>query len=514
MEYVKERWAHQRVGEERAFELYLKAKEQNAEAPNFGYGLFFEPGTGKTFTAINILRRVVNHEKRHLRTLIFAPPAVCPNWKEEFKKFSNIEPKMIHVLHSEGKRRLKIFRQVAFDSFGERLPQIFITNYEALTGKPGSALDEFFHEVLKWQPQFLILDESHRIKSIQAKRTKQIDIIANPSDPRTRVLVPRPLVLALSGSPILNSPMDLFSQFLALDGGETFGSNFFAFRARYFRDKNANMPSQRRFPHWVPKPGALERIQTAIAKRSMVVYKKDCLDLPPLVNQKIFLQMTEAQSRHYEEMKKQLVTYLGSDACVAQLAITKALRLLQISSGFIRTEDGQDISLGVNPKKEALADLLEDLAIGHKVIVWAVFKQDYLEIRDVCGRLKLPFVALHGGLTSAKRTHNVKAFNEDPKVRVLIGHPRSGGIGINLTASDYSIYYSRTFSLEDRIQSEARNYRGGSDIHQKITHVDLVMKDTIEEKVLSALDTKTEIGLSILRDLMVSSKSLGGLPCS
>ena len=488
IEYLVPRWKHQAEGEERAFQAYLKQKD-------FGYGFFFEPGTGKSLTTINVLRRMMMHEQRFLRTMIFAPPVVLKNWKEEFKKFSKVEPRKIHVLQDAGKKRLKIFNEQAFDHTGRQMPGIFITNYEGLL------MDDLFNAMLKWQPEVIVFDESHRLKNPSAKRTKRADILANPGDPKLLRKVTRPSVFILSGSPILNSPMDIFAQFLALDGGATFGENFFAFRARYFRDANAGMPSQRHFPNWQPLPRALDEIQKLIAAKSMRAKKQDCLDLPPLIKQTILVEMSVEQKRVYEDMKKNLVAYLDDEACVAQLAITKALRLMQIVSGFVRTEDENDIAFKENPKADALADLLEDLAPDHKVIVWCVFKQDYKTVREICSALKLPMVELHGDVNATKKNENIEKFEKDPKVRVLIGHPGSAGIGVNLVASSYAIYYSRTFSLEARLQSEARNYRGGSERHESITHIDLVMQGTIEELVVRRLAEKEEIGVKLLQEL-------------
>lgn len=495
MEYLAERWKHQIIGEERAFDNFLQRRE--------GFGFFFEPGTGKTHTTINTIRRIFNSEKRFLRTLIVCPSVVCSNWKDEFKKFSKVEQRKICVLNGQGKKRLETFEKRAFDDFKEKVPQIFITNYESFGVKSSRFLNGLYYKVLEWQPELLVLDESHKIKEINASRTKRIERIANPVDKKIAHAPVKPLVYLLTGTPVLNTPMDLFSQLLMLDGGQSLGENFYVFRARYFYDKNANMPQGRHFPDYRPKPGALEEIQSILSKKCMLAKKDDCLDLPPLLKQKIYVEMTEEQSVKYHEMKHDLITFIENEACTASMALTKALRLMQIASGFLKTEDAGIIALSENPKINALKELLEDYASSQKIIVWAVFKYDYEKIKELCKKLKIEFVTLHGGMTDNSRNTAIDAFNKDEKVRVLIGHPKSGGIGVNLTASNLSIYYSRNFSLEDRIQSEARNYRGGSEIHKSVTHIDLVLKNSIEEKVIEVLDNKTEIGLSILKNLVV-----------
>ena len=193
-----------------------------------------------------------------------------------------------------------------------------------------------------------------------------------------------------------------------------------------------------------------------------------------------------------------MVTFFGQQAVSAQIALTKFLRLQQITTGFVTDDDGNIIKLP-NPRSKVLQELLEDLTPNHKVIVWAVFKENYEEIRKVCDILGVKFVEVHGEVGEKARYENVDSFNNDESVRVLIGHPGSGGIGINLVASDVSIFYSRNFSLEQDIQAEARNYRGGSEKHAKVTRLDLVCSDSIDEDVCEAIDKKVSIGEAILR---------------
>jgi SWI/SNF-related matrix-associated actin-dependent regulator 1 of chromatin subfamily A len=109
-------------------------------------------------------------------------------------------------------------------------------------------------------------------------------------------------------------------------------------------------------------------------------------------------------------------------------------------------------------------------------------------------------VECHGETPNARKFEAVERFNHDPDVKVFLGHPQSLGIGINLTAASYMIYYSRNFSLENDIQSEARNYRAGSEIHESITRYDIVAPNTIDELCLSQLGAKNEVSLALVRN--------------
>lgn len=487
MDFKIKPWAHQ-----------LQAIGNAAALPY--YGLFFEQGAGKTSTAINISRFRFAENGRLLRTIVFGPPIVVNNWRDEWLMHSKIEPGAITPLVGSQTKRLTLFKA---KSVG---PQIFLTNYESL------GMLHLFENFIKWQPELLIFDESHRLKNHKAKRSKLAEELANPIGKR------RPFSYILSGTPILNSPLDIFQQFLILDGGQTFGRNYFAFRARYFRDRNAGMPKERYFPKFEvmtkEKDGfdALSEISKAMSTISMRVEKKDCMDLPPEIHQIIKVGMTDEQTKLYKEMKSDFITFMGDKACTATIAITKALRLMQISSGFLSVKGGdtgelcEAIPLKKTPKQEALKSMLEDLCESNKVLVWAVWKENYAHIREVCTELGLEYVEVHGGVSAMQKQLNVDRFKTDPKVKVFIGHPGSGGIGINLIVAQYSIFYSRTFSLENWLQARARNHRGGSEIHDKIVHYDLVCENTIDELVVKALANKIEISEKVLGDLSQEMK--------
>jgi len=468
--------------------LWPHQQECVDRAKNFDcFALFMEPGVGKTGTTINILRNIYKKHGKVIPTLILCPPVVIQNWKNEFSTFSKIDQKKIVPLIGTGKQRAALIEEHGYNI-------IYITNYESLNMPE---LFELMKNQLKSGISCLVLDESHKCKDMSAKRTKRAIELADLSKYR----------YILTGTPILNNLMDIFSQFRILDRGERFGSNFFSFRARYFEDKNKAMPASKYFPNWQPIKNADLKIKEIIEPVSMHVEKSKCLSLPPLVRKVISVEMGKEQQRLYDSMKRDLIATIQSEGeskhAIAELAITKALRLQQIVSGHIRVEgdngeESQTIQIKENPRKEALKQLLEDLAPYHKVLVWAVFHANYQDIRECCDSLGIAYAELHGQISN--RDEQITRFSTDEKCRVLIGHPGSGGIGVNLVAASYSIFYSRSFSLEFDIQAEARNYRGGSERHQSITRIDLVTPNTIDELVLKSLGEKQAISNAVLKE--------------
>ena len=450
--------------------------------------LAWDPGTGKTCTTIQMIRNRCMDKGTLRRTLILAPMIVLKNWKREFAMFSNIDQNNIMILEGSVKKRIAAIEKHANYS------GIFITNYDVMQNVGLVAA------LLRWKPEILVCDESHNLKSYKSKRAKSVLTIAHACKHR----------YLLTGTPVLNNAMDLFMQYNILDGylgpNSTLGTNFFAFRSRYFRDDNigwAGKPGY--YPKWVPREAAYKSLMDNISQKTLRITKKDCLDLPDLVTQDFEVSVGADQKRAYEEMREGYITYVESElrngtprAVVARLAITKALRLLQIITGFYRTEDGELIRVKSNPRLDALRDLLETITPGNKVIVWACFKENYAMIADLCHDLGIKYVELHGGVSPKDKQIAVDSFNNDEEIRVLIGNQGAGGVGINLVAATYSIYYSRGFKLGDDIQSESRNHRRGSEIHDKITRINLVAKNSIDELIHEALQNKQNISDEIL----------------
>lgn len=490
---IKPMWAHQldAVHRARSMDFFFLANE---------------PGTGKSRTVIEILREKYKAKGRLLRTLIFCPPIVVDNWREEWLKYSAVPGPYITALTGTGKQRLNTLRERGFKD-ELPAPHIFCTNMETLQ------MEEVFELLQSWRPEAIVYDECHRLKdykrtAVRAQRALRLSCPGTKKDP-----LPRPLVYCLSGTPYPNSLLDIFMQYKIMDGGKTFGQNFTDFRARYFRDKNAGMPKERYFPKWVPLEGAKEELGRKMASTSVRVRLEDCMDLPPVIEKTIAVEMTIEQRRIYREMLQEFVTTFERDGeektSVATLAMVKGLRLMQIASGYVKDDRGEEHSVDVGewtPKQEALKQILEDRCSQHKVIVWAVWKHNYEQIREVCRRLKLPWVEMNGENGAAKNRENAKTFESSEEFRVMIAHPESGGEGINLVSASHRVSYSRNFSWRQMKQSDARNYRGGSEQHDTITRINLVTKGTIEEKITEKLANHEEITETVLREITLHMK--------
>lgn len=454
------------------------------------FALFMSVGTGKTRTCIEIIRRVYAKNGKMLPTLIFAPLSVVENWERELLLFSKTGRDDILCLVGDKKpERLRNF--LLNKATLQYRPAVVITNYETALQKTAMKTIE------AWGPEVLVLDECHRVKNPKAKRSKIIGLLSDSVKYK----------YILSGTPILNSPADIFMQYRILDSGETFGKNFFAFRAQWFEDLNASWKAKPGyFPKFVPRDEVYSRMNEMIYKKAFRATREECLDLPPLIKQEVHVELSFKQREHYDEMKRDFITWVKDKkrsgepkAVIARLAMTKVLRLMQIASGFLKTEDGAITEIEDNPRLHALSDLLEDHAQNEKIIVWSIFKENYKHIKRVCENLGLGYVELHGETKAEDRPQIIKRFKEDASCRVFISNPASGGEGINLAESSVSIFYTRDFSLLKDAQAEARNYRGGSEIHKRILRIDLIAKNSVDTMISEAIEQKADIAEKILQ---------------
>lgn len=443
------------------------------------FALFMEQGTGKSKLVIDLLRYVFFKEKKVLKTLVVCPKIAVENWLNEFEIHSNSGDYAVVVKGTKARREKTLARRDC---------QIFIINFDSVPYTEAELLEKGF--------QCIIIDESQRIKAHKGKQARSLLRIANSC----RISIEANFrSYLLSGTPMLNSPLDLFMQFLVLDGGKTFGTNFFAYRNTYFVDKNAGMPKSLYYPDFVLQKGALEVIRGKLDQRTYVRKKAECLDLPDKVYQRVYLEMDKGQARAYEEMVKINLTFFEENPVIAGTALTKLIRLNQITSGFVKTDDegttAKIIPFKTNPKLNAVKEMLVDLTVENKVIIWAVFRQD---IFTLIKELKEYNPAVIFGDTKDKFGEQNK-FKTDTTCRIMIANPQSAGLAINLIEASYAIYFSQGYSLEHRLQSEDRCHRIGSQIHDKITYIDLLFKGSVDEVVVDSLLAKKNLANQLIR---------------
>ena len=436
------------------------------------YACFAEMGCGKTFVMISAIIERIKKEP-DLKVLIVSVPIVLSQWKSEFNKFFPGYPQN-KILVADAATRKK---DLDLNKF-----QIIVTNYSAFSDRKKGYL-KFFKS---WSPGLSCLDESHKIKNYSAICTKNIIDFCKGSKYKN----------ILSGTPILNSPLDSFSQYMFLDNGETLGNNYYVFKAKYFYDLLAGKGLG--FPKLVPIKQKLPELSELIMSKACRVLLKECKDLPDLIKITIPIIMHPHVHKIYNEMKEEFLTYVNDTACVAQTAVVKATRLMQVSSGHIINEDKEVVTIPNNNKLEKLSELLDEVLEHHnKVIIWTCFRHDIKIISELLEAKKLSYCLLTGSQSTKEKGLEVDRFQNGDAV-VCLANASAAGLGVNLTAASVSIIFSRNFNLGDYLQSSARNYRSGSEIHEKIIQYTLAYDKSIDANISAVLDSKEVMSYSMV----------------
>lgn len=434
-------WNHQREAIERASNRFA---------------LFFDPGTGKTRTAIELCKKTTAR-----KVTIFAPLNVCRNWVNEINTYS--EHGNIYLVAGESKlKKLATLNNYKHDDSG-----ILICNTESLRSK------DYLQLLQQSGVDLIIADESHQFKSPTSLQTKGLISLCD----NTRVKY----VYLLTGTPAPQGEMDLWSTFYLLNITR---DSFYVWRKKHFADRNERRRGMRNYwPEYVITEKSRQHFQKLLAQCSMTARKSECLDLPPLLRTVIYAEMSPAQKRNYDTMKEYLfaIDEQGEELNASNVLV-RTMRMQQILAGCTQSD---------NPRLQALSSAIEKTN-GEQFIIWTIFKDTYNDISNMLNEMKIPHAALTGEIIAEARHENIERF-QSGAYRCLIANPKAGGVGVNLTAASYSIHYTRSFSLVDDLQCEARNYRGGSERHESITRIDIVTPDTIDEEISKALAEKKTV---------------------
>jgi SNF2 family DNA or RNA helicase len=225
------------------------------------------------------------------------------------------------------------------------------------------------------------------------------------------------------------------------------------------------------------------------------VLKEDCLDLPPKIFMKRYVSLTPDQKKIYEQMKEHALAILNGKVTSTMTVLTQLMRLHQITCGHFTADDGTTQAVESNRLNELMAILDETEG---KAIIWANYQ---LSVGEIIQRIikdygEDSYVHYYGLTSQEERQDNIRKFQNDPKCRFLVGTPQTGGYGITLTQANTVVYYSNGYDLEKRLQSEDRAHRIGQ--KEKVTYVDLICEDTVDEKIVKALRNKINIASEVM----------------
>jgi len=447
------------------------------------YALFMEMGTGKSKVAIDTMGALYTERKINA-ALIISPKGVYDNWVQgeiPTHLSDEIETNIVRWQPSSAQWFQKQMKTLVYENFNGL--KIFVMNTEALSTPRGAQAAFTFLEAN--DENIVIVDESTSIKNRSANRTKNIMQLKGLSKYRR----------ILTGSPVTRSPMDLYSQCMFLSVLALNFKSFFAFQNRYALVQKRTM-GPRSFNEIVGYR-RLDELNQKLESFSNRVLKEDCLDLPDKMYTKRLVPLSEEQNKSYKEMKRLALTKLhNGELATTQSVLTQIMRLQQICCGHIQDDEGNLVSFA-NGRLKELLDICEE--VQGKAIIWATFTYDIQQIaKALRDRFGPDSVATYYGETpQEERQEIVQRYQdlEDP-LRFFVGQPKTGGYGITLTAANTVIYYSNSYDLEIRLQSEDRAHRIGQT--NKVTYVDIISPDTVDEKILKALKEKINLAQQVL----------------
>lgn len=491
--------------------------------------LLMEPGTGKTRSVIDYLSLLATAKRGTIRTLVVAPVAALDTWIEQAGQYApdedTLNPVSVYGEVLEGSIEERADRVASFagrgvpgfgdssesvirevDSTSPAAIELAVTNLESFSrrhqakgadGQPlktVTVLDRMVDAIRAWEPDVLVVDESHRIKSASSNTSLAMKRIAD--------LIPRRLLL--TGTVMPHSPNDVYGQWRTLAPEAFSDERRGNWNAAQWREQYAI------FGGWQGKEiigwRNLDDMQERMAKNSIVVRKADALDLPPTTDVMVRTSLSPREEHAYASMREEMAAVVDGEVKVAQNVLVKMLRLRQITSGYLPGEDGETTTIGAS-KVKALTSRVEDLLpTERRVVVFAHFIEDVKRSAEAIAKIKgygdrLTVDVITGATPTAERTRMRKAFGptlgEGDDIRVLVCQMRTMSLAVNeLVSASHAIYVSISERRDDYVQSRDRLDRIGQTLPVTFHH--LIAPGTVDDVILTAHRERTSVEEAVL----------------
>ncbi len=427
-------------------------------------------GVGKSLTAL-YLHHYIWGTRRHL---VVCPNSVVDSWLEQVAQHTHLKAIALRGDRAERRRLL-----------AESDADVLVVNYGGLLvlfcePRTATGRDDKARTRHRLNPQLcreagmdgLTADECHGLANPRAEQTKVFHELSSHAE---RVVV-------MTGTPLSTGEDDLWGQYWCLDGGRTLGANQYAFRRKHFK--------QDFFGGWHVRPDQRDEILRRVAPVTLRFAREECLDLPPRAYETRRADMTAEQMRLYGEIAGGLEWRLNGVQYPAVDAAQAAHKLSQVAGGFVLV-GGEAVRLAENPKMDLLEELVRE-ADDEKVIVFHGYVEEGRLIEGRLAAMKIGCAALRGEVPDAAKADAVRRFREDPACRVLVAHPRSGGVGLNLQCATIAAFYSNgLYGAAVREQAEGRIWREGQT--RPVLYVDLELSKSIDERHLHRIHEQAEL---------------------
>lgn len=428
--------------------------------------LDMEMGTGKTRVAIDVA--FARHDVK--KVLVVCPKAVLRVWPKELKKHAS--GKLYKVFVRSPKATIASSTQELREFLPGSLPsgkKFVIMNYDAAWRYPMGDV------ILKADFDMVILDESHRAKAAGSKVSKYLAMLGKRVQYK----------MCLSGTPMANSPLDVYGQYRFLDPS-IFGTNY----NRFLQDYAIMGGPERRFVIGYKNQKDLKDRFQSIAYTCKMSYVADRIKLPdhlPPVQRMVQIPARDMATSN--KLAKKMIAECGNEGMVtAKNVLVKLLRLQQIAAGFCQVQDSPLQPSRVEElntsKQDVLADILQDISGSDPVVVFCVFQHDLDAVAAAADKAKRAAFELSGRANELERWQ----FTEGAVLAVQI---QAGAEGVDMTCANHAIYFSLPHSLALYDQSRARLYRPGQT--RPVSFIHLIAEGTIDEGMYASLMKKKDV---------------------
>lgn len=455
--------------------------------------LFSDMGTGKTKVVVDL---ICNSDPG--LTLIVGPLKTIEDklWTREFGKHAACQVDINELGPSFGKvrERAEILPDLIFFA-----PTVITMNYEAFDQEVmRSAVSK-----IRWD--LVVLDESHRIKAVTGVRSKFFGKLGRN--------IPHRLIL--TGTPNADKPIDVWGQFRFLDPS-IFG-NYGEFKRRYCHLRL--MPNGQ--GGYFEKIEGYKNLDDLASRMSSVAFRvtSDVLDLPDQHDVIRRVRLGNEAQRIYTRMEKDALAAVEEENdVIASNVLTKYLRLQEITSGYLRSDEESDggthraIRRFDTSKADATIEIIEDIGDAEPVAIFYRFTEDASLLTEKLKDTRATF-ELSGRLNELQRWKDhangecqgycCRVANL-PRGGVLLVQIAAGSEGIDLTAARYCIYYSTDFSLSHYEQSRKRIHRPGQT--RPVTYYHIQAEGTVDEYIWNALSNKADISGTISQYILAKHK--------
>lgn len=436
-------------------------------------GLFMEMGTGKTLTAIEIIKQRAHKIDK---VVWFCPVSLKSTIFLEILKHT--DAKDIYVFDEKTTSR--------------NIPNMrwYIIGIESMSS---SNRVVFAAKELITDKTFVILDESSYIKGHRAKRTERITLLAEKAKYR----------FVLTGTPISQGVEDLFSQMKFLS------PQILGYRS-WYTFANNHLEYSEKYPGMLVRTHNTEQLAAKIAPYVYQVTKEECINLPGKHYKTKYFRMTEEQQRAYATAKDEILLLIDVLDDFKPYTIFRLFGVLQqIASGFwnrrickyhmqLSEEDTFKFLTFPDNRLPSLFNIISQLPNDEKIIIWAKFRYDIdrivSELRNCYGP---DSVAVFTGSTPQKdRQQEVEKFRGH--ARFFISTQSCGGHGLTLNEARHVIFFSNSFKYSERLQAEDRCHRFGQD--HEVTYYDIIGPG-IDEKIWESISRKENVADSFKREV-------------